>query len=98
MIPHHTSLSLPTHISLPSPPTMPCVVQPGGGGGKMRVRYTARRKRGLVTALRRMQGEGKFLRAAALELHVSAANLLKWVSQGVGEIDHLRTRACRGAW
>ncbi len=88
MIPHHTSLSLPTHISLPSPPTMPRVVQPGGGG-KMRVRYTARRKHGLITALRRMQGEGKSLRAAALELHVSAANLSKWVSQGVGKIDHL---------
>ncbi len=27
---------------------MPRVVQPGGGGGKMRVRYTARRTRGLV--------------------------------------------------
>jgi hypothetical protein len=68
---------------------MPRVVQPGGGGGKMRVRYTARRKRGLVTALRRMQAEGTSLHAAALELHVSAANLSKWVSQGVGEIDRL---------
>jgi hypothetical protein len=68
---------------------MPCVVQPGGGGGKMRVSYTTRRKRGLVTALRRMQAEGKSLRAAALELHVSAANLLKWVLQGVVEINRL---------
>jgi hypothetical protein len=36
-----------------------------------------------------MQGEGKSLRAAALELHVSATILSKWVLQGVGEIDHL---------
>jgi hypothetical protein len=36
---------------------MPRVIQPGGGGGKMRVRYTARRKRGLVAALKRMQAE-----------------------------------------
>jgi hypothetical protein len=68
---------------------MPRVIQPGGGGGKMRVRYTARRKRGLVAALRRMQAEGKSLRVAALELHVGATNLSKWVSQGVGKIDRL---------
>ncbi len=55
----------------------------------MRVRYTARRKRGLVAALRRMQAEGKSLRVAALELHVGATNLSKWVSQGVGKIDRL---------
>jgi hypothetical protein len=36
---------------------MPRVIQPGGGGGKMRVRYTARRKRGLVAASKRMQAE-----------------------------------------
>ncbi len=44
---------LPSHILLPSPPTMPRVIQPGGGGGKMHVRYTTRRKRGLVAALKR---------------------------------------------
>ena len=55
----------------------------------MRVRYTAHRKRGLVAALKRMQAQGMLLRAAALELGVSVANLLKWASQGVGEIDHL---------
>ncbi len=27
---------------------MPLIIQPGGGSGKMRVRYTTRRKRGLV--------------------------------------------------
>jgi hypothetical protein len=36
---------------------MPHVIQAGGGGGKMRVRYTACRKRGLVTASKRMQAE-----------------------------------------
>jgi hypothetical protein len=40
---------------------MPRVIQPGGGGGEMRVRYTARRKRGLVAASKRMQAEGMTL-------------------------------------
>jgi len=47
---------------------MPRVIQPGGGGGKMRARYTARRMRGLVAASKRMQAEGMTLRAAASEL------------------------------
>ena len=68
---------------------MPHVVQPGGGGGKMRVRYTVRRKHGLIAASKRMRAEGMSLRAAASELRVSVANLSKWTSQGVGEIDHL---------
>ncbi len=68
---------------------MPRVVQPSGGGGEMRVRYTARRKRGLIAALRRMMGEGKSLRAAASELRVSVANISRWALQGVGEINHL---------
>ena len=49
---------------------MPRAVQPGGGGGKMRVRYTARRKRGLVATSKRMIAEGMTLRAAAEELPV----------------------------
>jgi len=68
---------------------MPRVLQPGSGGGKMRVRYTARRKHGLVAASKRMQVEGMTLRAAVTELRVSAANLSKWASQGMGEIDRL---------
>jgi hypothetical protein len=68
---------------------MPRVLQPGGGGGKMRVCYTARRKRGLVAASKRMQAEGMSLCAAAEELRVSAANLSKWASRGMGEIDRL---------
>ena len=56
----------------------------------MRVRYTARRKRGLVATVKRMMAEeGKTLRAAAEELCVSAANISKWASQGMGEIDRL---------
>ena len=50
---------------------MPRVILPGGGGGKMRVRYTPRRKRGLVAALKRMIAEGKTLCAAASELRVT---------------------------
>ena len=68
---------------------MPRVLQPGGGGGKMRVRYTARRKRGLVATSKRMIAAGMTLRAAAEELRVSAANLSKWASQGMGEIDRV---------
>ena len=50
---------------------MPHIIQPGGGGGKMRVRYTTRRKRGLVAALKRMRAEGMTLRAAVSELRVT---------------------------
>ena len=51
---------------------MPHVIQPGGGGGKMRVRYyTVHRKSGLVAASKRMQAEGMTLRAAASELRVT---------------------------
>ncbi len=103
MVSHRTSFSLPSHISLPSQPTMRRVVQPGGGGGKMRVRYTARRKRGLVAGARRIMGEGKSMRAAVSELRVSVANLSRWVLEGVGEIDRLdkilrskRRRHCQG--
>ena len=34
-------------------------------------------------------GEGKSMRVAASELHVSVANLSRWALEGVGEIDHL---------
>ncbi len=55
----------------------------------MRVRYTARRKRGLVAASKRLQMEGRSMRGAAAELCVSPTNLSKWASQGMGEIDSL---------
>jgi len=68
---------------------MPRVIQPGGGGRKMRVRYTARKKRGLVAASKHMQAEGMTLRAAVPELRVSVINLSRWALQGIGEIDDL---------
>ena len=52
-------------------------------------RYTACRNPGLVAAYKRMHAEGMTLHAAASELRVSVANLLKWASQGIGKIDHL---------
>jgi hypothetical protein len=55
----------------------------------MRVRYTARRKRGLVATSKCMIAEGMTLRAAAAELRVSVANLSRWTSQGMGEINRL---------
>ena len=68
---------------------MPRVLQPGGGGGKMRVRYTARRKRSLVATSKPMIAEGMTLCSAAEELHVSVANLSRWTLQGMGKIDPL---------
>ena len=68
---------------------MPRVIQPSGGGGKMHVHYTARRKRGLIATYKRMQVEGLLLHAAAEELCVSAANLSRWALQGLSEIDRL---------
>jgi hypothetical protein len=50
---------------------MPRVIQPSGGGGKMRVRYTAHRKRGLDAASKRMQAEGMTLGTAVSELGVT---------------------------
>jgi hypothetical protein len=44
-------------ISLPNPPTMPCVVQPCGGGWNMHVHYTSRKKHGLVAASKHMQAQ-----------------------------------------
>jgi hypothetical protein len=65
------------------------IIQPGGGGGMMRMRYTAQRNHGLIATSKRMMAEGMTLRAATSELCVSAANLSKWASQGMGEIDRL---------
>jgi hypothetical protein len=55
----------------------------------MHVRYTARRKRGLVAASKHLQVEGRSIRDAAAELGVSIPNLSKWVLQGIGKINHL---------
>ena len=68
---------------------MPRVVQPGGGGGKMRVRYTASRECGLVAAAKHMQGEGRSMPDAAADLCVSIANHSRWALQGIGKTDHL---------
>ena len=56
---------------------MPRVIQPGGGGGKMCVRYTVRRKRGFVAASKRMQAEGMMLHSAVSELRVTPPPLKK---------------------
>ena len=59
----HTFI-LPT-LHLGSKPTtyyilaMPCIVQPSGGGGKIHLRYTARRKHGLLATDKRLQEEGR---------------------------------------
>jgi hypothetical protein len=63
------------------------VVQPGGKSGKICLRYTARRKYGLLTAARRMHVEGKLLQGIVAELKVCGLLLSRWEVQKVGEID-----------
>ncbi len=72
---------------------MPCIIQPGGGGGRMCVCYTLRRKRGLLAAFKRMQAEGRLSWDTTAELRDSAANLSKWAVQGIGEINSLHQKA-----
>ena len=61
---------------------MPRVVQPGGLSGKMRVRYTARRKLALLTSVKRvMEEEGLTLRMAAERLRVAHSLFVKWERQ-----------------
>ena len=58
---------------------MPRVVQPGGLSGKMRVRYTARRKLALLASVKRvMEEEGLTLRMAAERLRVAHSLFVKW--------------------
>jgi hypothetical protein len=59
---------------------MPCSAQPGGLSRQMRVRYTACRKLGLLTAVERLHHEkGLTLRRAAEPLFVAHSLLIvKW--------------------
>jgi hypothetical protein len=63
------------------------VVQPGGESGKIRVRYTARRKYGLLSAARCMRTGGKSLQGIAEELKVSHSFLSRWEAQKISEMD-----------
>jgi hypothetical protein len=63
------------------------VVQPGGKSGKICVRYTARRKYGLLTAAQHMRVVGKSLQGVAAELKVCALLLSRWEVQKVGKMD-----------
>ena len=61
---------------------MPRSVQPGGVSRQKPVRYTARRKLGLLTAAERLQHEeGMSIRNAAEELLVAHSLLVKWKKQ-----------------
>jgi hypothetical protein len=62
---------------------MPRVLQPGGLSGKMRVRYTARRKLGLLASAKRIMEEedGVGLRRAAERLQVVHSLFVKWQQQ-----------------
>ena len=79
---------VPLHKHLPPNPAiipfinMPRSVQPGGISRQMRVRYTARRKLGLLTAAERLQHEkGMTIRNAAEELLVAHSLIVKWKKQ-----------------
>ena len=67
---------------------MPRVVQPGGLSRIMRVRYTARRKLGLLASAKRiMEEEGVTLREAARRLDVSHSLFVRWQQQRATDVD-----------
>ena len=67
---------------------MPRVVQPGGLLGKMRVRYTARRKLALLASAKRiMEEEGVTLRGAAERLRVCHSLFVRWERQRAADTD-----------
>ena len=72
--------------------TMPRVVQPGGLSGKIRVRYTARRKLALLASAKRiMEEEGLSLRMAAECLRVAHSLFVKWERQRDADGDPIFT-------
>ena len=61
---------------------MPRSIQPGGLVHQMRVRYTARRKLGVLTAVERLQHEeGLTLQKAAERLLVCHSLIVRWKKQ-----------------
>ncbi len=61
---------------------MPRRIQPGGVSGITRLRYTARKKLGLISAVRAvMDKEGLSLNKAAAFINVSASLISKWAKQ-----------------
>jgi len=67
---------------------MPPLRQPGGLSRKMRVRYNARRKLGLLASAKRiMEEEGVSLRRAAERLQVAHSLLAKWQQQRAADDD-----------
>ncbi len=68
--------------------TMPRVVQPSGLSGKMRVRYTDRRRLSLLASAKRvMEEEGVSLRRAAERLKVAHSLFVKWEKQRAANPD-----------
>ncbi len=53
------------------------------------MRYTARMKLALLATAKRLQGEGRSLRSAADELHVSVANLSMRAVQKIDKVDSM---------
>ena len=75
-------MHLPPNPTLIPHINMPRSVQPGGVSRQMRVRYTARRKLGLLTDAERLQREeGMTIRRAAEELLVANSLIVKWRKQ-----------------
>jgi hypothetical protein len=67
---------------------MPHVLQPGGLLRNMRVRYTARRKLGLLASANHiMEEEGVTLRRAAKRLHVPHSLFVRWQQQRAANVD-----------
>ena len=63
------------------------IAQPGGESRKIRIRYTASRKYGLLAEARRLPASGRSLHSVAHELRVGSSNLSRWEQEKVGEMD-----------
>ena len=85
---HNIHSSDCTYNQANSSSTMPRVVQPGGLSGKMRVRYTDRRRLSLLASAKRiMEEEGVSLRRAAEQLKVAHSLFVKWEKQRAANPD-----------
>ena len=73
------------------------VVPPGGFSGKVRRRYTARQKLGILVRFRRLQAdEGLNQNSAALRLGLSPSVLCRWkklLNEGVPLLPEMKKKA-----
>ena len=72
---------------------MPRVVQPGGKSGKIRVRYPARRKLAIISAVRRIMDEMKSsLREASSTIPIHHTLVAKWAKESAILLDAIKSK------